>query len=109
MQANSWHQKLFHFHLSFCIWKVWKRREKLQKFWYLENKKSFSFGEKNKRLIKNSGHKLLLSYQKLHFLNNLFSSENLEKLSNLSMTAITYFLLFKKSVLLSVYDVWFCV
>ena len=40
MQANSWH-KLFHFHLSFCIWKVWKGREKIQKLEYLENEKSF--------------------------------------------------------------------
>ena len=39
MQANSWH-KLFHFHLSFYIWKAWKGKEKLQKFEYLENKKS---------------------------------------------------------------------
>ena len=71
MQANSWHHKLFHFHLSFCIWKVWKGK-KLQKFEYLENKKCFfdeikdtfhSFARaiiwwKNKNLIKYSGHKL---------------------------------------------------
>ena len=49
MQANSWHHKLFHFHLSFCIWKVWKGK-KLQKFEYLENKKR-SFDE-----IKNTFH-----------------------------------------------------
>ena len=24
MQANSWQHKLFHFHLSFWIWKMWK-------------------------------------------------------------------------------------
>ena len=41
MQANSWHHKLFHFHLSFCIFKVWKRREKTQNFEYLENEKGF--------------------------------------------------------------------
>ena len=41
MQVSSWHHKLFHFHLSFWIWKVWKGREKLQKFEYLENEKSF--------------------------------------------------------------------
>ena len=41
MKANSWHRKLFHFHLSFWIWKVWKGEEKLQKFEYLENEKSF--------------------------------------------------------------------
>ena len=28
MQANSWHHKLFHFHLSFWVWKVWKGRWK---------------------------------------------------------------------------------
>ena len=38
-QANSWHHKLFHFHLSFWVWKVWKEMEKLQKFEYLRNKK----------------------------------------------------------------------
>ena len=72
MQANSWHHKLFHFHLSFCICKVWKGREKITKFWISrERKKLFdeikntfnSFGRaiiwsKNKNLIKNSGHKL---------------------------------------------------
>ena len=41
MQANSWHHKLSHFHLSFCIRKVWKGREKIQTFEYLENEKSF--------------------------------------------------------------------
>ena len=40
MQANSWHHKLFHFHLFFWIWKVWKGG-KLQKFECLENGKSF--------------------------------------------------------------------
>ena len=30
MQANSWH-KLFHFHLFFWIWKVWKGRGKIAK------------------------------------------------------------------------------
>ena len=42
MQANSWHHKLFQFHLSFCIWKVWRGREKITKnriFW--EQKKAF--------------------------------------------------------------------
>ena len=41
MQVNLWHHKLFHFHLSFCIGKVWKGREKIQKFEYFENNKSF--------------------------------------------------------------------
>ena len=40
MQANSWHQ-LFHFYLPFYIWKLWKGREKIQTFEYLENGKSF--------------------------------------------------------------------
>ena len=38
MQVNSWHHKLFHFHLSFWICKVWK---KSQKFEYLDYEKSF--------------------------------------------------------------------
>ena len=41
MQANSWHYKLFCFHSHFCVWRAWKRREKIQKFGYLENEKSF--------------------------------------------------------------------
>ena len=41
VQANSWHHQLFHFHLSFHIWKVWEGRDKIQKCEYLENKKSF--------------------------------------------------------------------
>ena len=71
MQANSWH-KLFHFHLSFCIWKVWKGSEKITKNWisrerkelFRWNKKNFrSFWKgiiwwKNNNLIKNSRHKL---------------------------------------------------
>ena len=47
---NSWHHKLFHFHLSFCIYKVWKGREKIAKLWiswewkefFRWNKKHFS-------------------------------------------------------------------
>ena len=41
LQVSSWHHKLFHFHLTFLIWKVWKGREKTQKFKYLKNEKSF--------------------------------------------------------------------
>ena len=41
MQASSWHYKLFHFHLSFKHRKCVKKGSKLQKFDYLENKKSF--------------------------------------------------------------------
>ena len=40
MQANSWHHKLFHFHVLFWILKVLKGREKIQKIEYLENEKS---------------------------------------------------------------------
>ena len=73
MQANSWHQKLFHFLLSFWIWKVWEGRGKPTKTWisweqkelFRWKKKTFfivfeelSFGEKNKNLIKNGGQKL---------------------------------------------------
>ena len=47
MQVNSWHHKLFHFHLSFWIWKVWKGK-KSQKFEYLKTEKSLSFGDKIK-------------------------------------------------------------
>ena len=39
MQANSWHHKLFHFHLSFWIWKVWKGREKITKIWISQERK----------------------------------------------------------------------
>ena len=43
MQAmTSWHHKLFHFHWSFWIYKVWKGKEKIQKIGYLENEKRFS-------------------------------------------------------------------
>ena len=34
------HDKLLHFHLSLWIWKVWKGREKLQKFEYLQKERS---------------------------------------------------------------------
>ena len=33
MQVNSWHHKLFHFHLSLWIWNMWKGREKNTKIW----------------------------------------------------------------------------
>ena len=50
MQANSWHYELFHFHLPFWVWKVWKRRDKKTKIWisrerkelFRQNKKHFS-------------------------------------------------------------------
>ena len=47
MQANAWHHKLFHFHLSFWIWKCEKEGGKLQKFEYLENRKGFLDEMKN--------------------------------------------------------------
>ena len=47
MQVNSWHHKSFLFHLTFRIWKKWKRRRKLQKFEYLENGKNFLDETKN--------------------------------------------------------------
>ena len=72
MQENSWHHKLFHCHFSFWIWKVWKGTEKIQKFEYLEDERSFLdeiknichscwraiIRWKNKNLIKNNGRKL---------------------------------------------------
>ena len=48
MQANSWHHKLFHFHLSFRIWKVRKGKEKIQKIlisW--ERKELFKWNKKH--------------------------------------------------------------
>ena len=62
MQVDSWHHKLFHFHLSFWIWKVWKGRDKITRIWisrtqkelFRWNKEHFSvfkglsFGEKIK-------------------------------------------------------------
>ena len=41
MQANSWHHKLFHFHLPFKSEKCGKEGEKLHKFEYLDNEKGF--------------------------------------------------------------------
>ena len=72
MQANSWHRKLFHFHLSFKSEKCRREGKKLQKIEGLEDEKSFLDGTKNifhsfwraiiwwknKNVIKNSRHKL---------------------------------------------------
>ena len=41
MHANSWHRKLFHFICPFEYGKCGKEGKKLQRFEYLENKKSF--------------------------------------------------------------------
>ena len=51
MQANSWHHNLFHFHLSIWICKMWKGREKIQKFEYLKNKKIFLDEIKNSFIV----------------------------------------------------------
>ena len=37
--ANSRHHKIFHFHLPFWIWKVWKEREKTTKIWISQDRK----------------------------------------------------------------------
>ena len=48
MQVNSWHHKLFHFHLSLWIWKVWKGREKITKNWISrEQKELFRWNRKH--------------------------------------------------------------
>ena len=39
MQNNSWNYKLFHFHLSFWTWLVWKRRAKITKTWISRERK----------------------------------------------------------------------
>ena len=68
MQANWWHHKLFHFNLSFLIWKLWKERKTITKIWISwewkdEIKNIFHtflraiIWRKNKSLIKNSGQK----------------------------------------------------
>ena len=41
IQSNSWDHKLFHFHLSFGILKLWKGREKIAKTWISRMKKAF--------------------------------------------------------------------
>ena len=91
MQANSWHHKLFHFHLPFWIWKVWKGREKIQKCEYLE--KSFSdeikksifhsfwmaiIWWKNKNLIKNFNFVLESLFNKVACLQANFIKKKLQ-------------------------------
>ena len=47
MQVSFRHHKLFYFHLSFWIWKVWKGRGKKYKKWnILRTKKAFTMKEK---------------------------------------------------------------
>ena len=51
--VNSWHHKLFHFHLSFWIWKVWKGREKITKIWMSrEWKELFKWNKKHFSVLK---------------------------------------------------------
>ena len=48
MQVHPWHHKLFHLHLSFWIWKVWKGREKIIKIWISrERKELFRWNKKH--------------------------------------------------------------
>ena len=48
MHANSWHHKLFHLHLSFWIWKLWKERGKITKIWISrEQKDLFRWNKKH--------------------------------------------------------------
>ena len=52
MQADSWHHKLFHFHLLFWIWKVWKGREKITKLWISrERKELFRWPKKTSVIV----------------------------------------------------------
>ena len=39
IQVNSWHHKLFHFHLSLWIWKVWKGTKRITKTWISRERK----------------------------------------------------------------------
>ena len=117
MQANSWHHRLFHFHLSFWILKVWKERE-ITKNEYLKNQKS-SFDEiknifhnfwrtiiwwKNKNLIKNSRYKLWFDpiNTATSFIKN--KNQSLKKVSRLFTSSI--FLYFSYHHLLALYH--FC-
>ena len=48
MQANSWHHKLFHFHLFFRIEKLWKGKGKIKFFWKSrERKELFRWNKKH--------------------------------------------------------------
>ena len=48
MQVNSWHHKLFYFHLSFWTWNMWKGREKITKTWISqEQKELFRWNKKH--------------------------------------------------------------
>ena len=51
MQAYSWHDKLFHFHTSFCIWKVWKGRGKNAKIWISQEGKELFRSNKTLSMV----------------------------------------------------------
>ena len=87
MQSSSWDHKLFHFHLCFWIWEMWKGRVKITKIWISEelkelfqwNRKYFfivfeglSFGEKIKIWLKvaDTSFKGLLWQNSEYFLKN---------------------------------------
>ena len=57
MQANWWHYKLFHSHLSFWIWELWKGREKITKIlmsW--ERKELFRWNKEHFSYFLNGDH-----------------------------------------------------
>ena len=56
MEGNSWH-KLFHFHLSFWIWKRWKGTEKTTKI--LRTKRRFHSFLKGYHLVKKKKKKIV--------------------------------------------------
>ena len=43
MQANLWHHELYHFHLPFWIWKVWRGREKITEVWISQERKKLQY------------------------------------------------------------------
>ena len=45
MQVNWCHDKLFDFHFSFWIWKLWRGREKITKIWIYREGKEFFLNE----------------------------------------------------------------
>ena len=48
MQVNLLHHMLFHFHLSFWVWEVWKGRGKITKIWTSwERKELFRLSKKH--------------------------------------------------------------
>ena len=90
MQANSWYYKLSHFHLSFTILKVWKRKRKITKIWICwewkelfrwKNNISHSFSRtlvwwKNKNLIKKADTSFKQSILDKHWIIRIWSPLN---------------------------------